>query len=146
MCGGIGRVGCSRCRGFAERHVRAQRLIRLAPDEPLANTARATTISRSFTGVEHYDGVYYYAIARDPFARGAAHMLIDQTPYRYGHPLHGLLAAVMSLGSPAAIPGVLFALSLLGLAAAGWWASRPAVSLAAGPWWGLAVAASPGLL
>jgi hypothetical protein len=126
---------------------RTSALVKVAADDPIAQLARSH--DRSFalvTSVEHYDGVYYYATALDPFARGTAHTLIDQAAYRYGHPLHGWLAALLSFGRPGAVPAALFLLSLIGLCVAGWAASRLAEAIGGSPWLGLAVALSPGLL
>ena len=126
---------------------RPSALIKMSADEPLAALARAADSTFSFvTDAEHYDGVYYYAIARDPFARGQAHTLIDQAPYRYGHPLQGWLAGLLSLGKASAVPGALFFLSIAGLAVAGWTGSRLVASFGAPAWWGLLVTVSPGLL
>ena len=122
-------------------------LINLATSEPLAPVATATDPDFVLVGIQqHYDGVYYYAIARDPLARGLEHTLIDQAPYRYGHPMLGWLARVASLGKAAWIPGALLALTLLGMAVAGWAASRLSSLAGRTPWGGLVVAASPGLL
>src|ERR1700676_4156926 len=68
---------------------------------------------------QHYDGTYYYAIARDLLLRGREHTLIDQATYRYGHPLHGWLAGMLSFGQARAVPAALLLLSLIGLALAG---------------------------
>jgi hypothetical protein len=95
---------------------------------------------------QHYDGSYYYAVARDPFLLGKAHTLIDQPAYRYGHPLHGWLAGLLSLGQARLVPLALLLLSLIGLAVGGWAASRLAVHFGRTPWAGLVVAVSPGVL
>ncbi len=102
----------------------------------------------SFVGDDaHYDGVYYYAIARDPLARGEAHLLIDRASYHYGHPGYGWLGWVVSGGGqPRAVPYALLVVSLLGLAVAGAGASVLARDLGLSPWWGLSVALNPGLL
>jgi len=97
-------------------------------------------------GQEHYDGVYYYAIALDPLAQGQAHTLIDQAGYRYGRPMHGWLAASLSLGNPRYVPEALLLLSLIGLGAGAYLASRLCVQFGRTPWGGLAIAMSPGLL
>ena len=95
----------------------------------------------------HYDGVYFYAIARDPLARGAAHRLIDVASYRYGHPGYGWLGWVASGGGqPVAVPYALLLLSLLALAVGSATASVLARDLGLSPWWGLSVALNPGLL
>src|SRR5207248_2841420 len=78
-------------------------LVHLSGGDPLS---RLVTRSFSFVpGDAHYDGVYFYAIARDPLARGIAHKLIDSSAYRYGHPGYGWLAWLASAGGrPGAIP------------------------------------------
>jgi len=122
-------------------------LVHIAQADTLAALAlRSDPHFHLVTSVQHYDGAYYYAIARDPLLNGAAHHLIDQPAYRYGHPLHGWLAYLLSLGRPAAIPLALMVLSLLGLAVAGWAVSRLATGYGRSPWGGLLIAASPGLL
>jgi hypothetical protein len=95
----------------------------------------------------HYDGVYYYAIARDPVARGQAHTLIDNSAYRYGHPGYGWLAWMASGGGvPVAVPYALVLIGLLGLGIAAFAASVLAAALGMSAWWGLSVALNPGLL
>jgi hypothetical protein len=122
-------------------------LVRLATTDQLASLA--TELDPGFHLVPpqgHYDGQYYYAIALDPFATGEAHNLIDQANYRYGRPMHGWLAAVLSLGQPQFIPNALLFLSLAGLAIGGFAASRLSVLFGRTPWGGLIIAMSPGLL
>jgi len=98
-------------------------------------------------GAAHYDGVYYYAIARDPLAQGQPHELIDSASYRYGHPGYGWLAWISSGGGrPGAVPAALLFVSLLGLGFAGAAASVLARDLGMSPWWGLSIALNPGLL
>lgn len=122
-------------------------LIKLAADDPLAVQARQTDPGFVLVDrVEHYDGVYYYAIARDPLLLGDEHTRIDQAPYRYGHPFYGWAARVLSLGSDRAVPAALLMLSLVGIGFAGWAVSRLSVLFGRTPWGGLLVAASPGLL
>jgi hypothetical protein len=122
-------------------------LVHIAQSDALAALAlRSDSHFHLVTSVQHYDGAYYYAIARDPLLNATAHNLIDQPAYRYGHPLHGWLAYLLSLGRPAAVPLALMVLSLLGLAAAGWAVSRLATAYGRSPWGGLLVATSPGLL
>jgi hypothetical protein len=122
-------------------------LVKISDQDPLAGLARsADPHFRFVTLVEHYDGAYYYAIARDPFLLGKAHTLIDQSAYRYGHPLHGWLAGLLSFGQARAVPLALMLLSLLGLALGGWATSRLAVHFGRTAWGGLLVAFSPGLL
>lgn len=122
-------------------------LVKVATGYPIASYAVASDRAfRLVSPAEHYDGVYYYAIARDPFARGHAHTLIDGAPYRYGHPLHGWLADVLSGGRPVVVPWALLLLSLVGAGLAAWAASRLSALLGGPPWAGLLVAFSPGLL
>ncbi len=122
-------------------------LVKMSRDEPLAAVARATDPSFAFVNTqEHYDGVYYYAMARDPLLRGTEHTLIDQAAYRYGHPMYGWLARAAVLGVDGAIPWGLLAVTLVSAAVAGFAVSRLAVAYGRTPWAGLAVAMSPGLL
>jgi hypothetical protein len=122
-------------------------LVHIAQTDTLAAFAlRSDPQFHLVTGAQHYDGAYYYAIARDPWLEGTAHNLIDQPAYRYGHPLHGWLAHLLSLGRPSAIPFALMVLGLLGLAVAGWAVSRLAAGYGRSPWGGLLIAVSPGLL
>lgn len=125
----------------------ASALVKMSRDEPLAALAREADPGFAFVNPqEHYDGVYYYAIARDPLLLGEAHTLIDQATYRYGHPMHGWLAGLLSGGQARWVPEALLALSLLGIAASAWAVSRLSVHYGRTPWGGLIVAASPGLL
>lgn len=122
-------------------------LIRIPKQEPLGRYV--TELHDDWTFVEpatRYDGLYYYAIAQDPLAKGEQHTLIDAPAYRYGHPGHGWLAAMVSLGSEARLPAALLLLGLAGMAAAAWALSRLAVLLGASPWLGLFVAVNPGLI
>jgi hypothetical protein len=122
-------------------------LVKIAGQDPLASLARGADPHFRFVTIhQHYDGAYYYAIARDPFLRGEAHTLIDQPAYRYGHPLHGWLAGLLSLGQARWVPLALLLLGLIGLAVAGWAASRLAVHFRRTPWGGLVIAFSPGLI
>ena len=125
----------------------ASTLVKVAFSDPIAPLA--VSIDPSFDlggGQEHYDGLYYYAIALDPLAIGQAHELIDMAGYRYGRPMHGWLAAMLSLGNRAALPEALLALSLLGLALGAFGASRICVMFGRTAWGGLVIAMSPGLL
>ncbi len=121
--------------------------IHMEANEPMASLARQ--IDKGFNFVppgSHYDGVYYYAIALDPFARGKPHTLIDFAPYRYGHPLQGWLAALLSLGHHAMVPLALALLSLIGVGLGCFFLSKVAAKFGLSPWWGLAFAAQPGIL
>lgn len=122
-------------------------LVKLSSSEPLAPVAQATDPHFVLVHpVEHYDGVYYYAIARDPFMSGREHTLIDQPAYRYGHPFYGWLAKVVALGRDSAVPDAMFLLSLVAAGIAGYALSRLSWGFGRSPWVGLLVACSPGLL
>ncbi len=122
-------------------------LVKMSGDEPLAAIARSADPGFTFVNpVEHYDGVYYYAMALDPLLRGQEHTLIDQAGYRYGHPMYGWLARTVVLGQDGAAPWGLLVVTLLSAAVAGFVVSRLAVSYGRTPWGGLLVAVSPGLL
>ncbi len=122
-------------------------LVKLSRDEPLAAVARASDPGFAFVNPqEHYDGVYYYAMARDPLLRGVEHTLIDQAAYRYGHPMYGWLARTVVLGHDEAAPWGLLVVTLVSAAVAGFAVSRLAVRYGRTPWAGLVVAMSPGLL
>lgn len=122
-------------------------LVKVAESDAIAGLARA--IDPDFVlvgGQEHYDGIYYYAIALDPLALGGAHDLVDQAGYRYGRPMHGWLAALISLGHATAIPDALLVLSLLGLGLGAYVTSLLCRQFGRTPWGGLVIAMSPGLL
>ena len=122
-------------------------LVKLADTDPIAPLARHHDPDFVLvTTAEHYDGVYYYAMAVDPLARGTAHTLIDQAAYRYGHPMHGWFAHLLSLGQPQHVPEALLTLGLLGMFLSGWSLSRLSTSLGGSPWLGVLPALSPGLL
>lgn len=120
-------------------------LVRMEADERVASVARAADPEFHFVGEAHYDGVYFYAVATDPFATGEAHELIDRAAYRYGHAGYGWLGWIASLGQPAAVPMALLAVGLAGLGVAAAATSRLSAVLGWTPWAGLAVAFNPGL-
>lgn len=122
-------------------------LVRMAADEPMA--AVATNADAEFRFVHagaHYDGVYFYAIALDPFATGEAHTLIDRSAYRYGHAGYGWAARIVSLGRPSAVPLALLVVGLASLCVAAGALSLLSVHLGWTAWAGLTVAFHPGLL
>ena len=53
------------------------------------------------------------------FSTARRTQLIDQPAYRYGHPLHGWLAGLLSFGQAREVPLALLLLSLIGLAVGG---------------------------
>ncbi len=122
-------------------------LVRMAREEPIAQLAVASDEEFRFVDIgAHYDGVYFYAVALDPFAQGTAHTLIDNSAYRYGHAGYGWLARVVSLGQASAVPTALLLLGLIGLCIAAVGTSLLATQLGLTGWLGLAVAFNPGLL
>ena len=122
-------------------------LLDVPASRPIAGYIRQLDPSFTFSVPgESYDGVYYWAMAVDPLARGTAHNLIDLSGYRYGHPFLGWMASLLSLGNAQWLPEVFWFLSLATMAAAAWFASRLANQMGGSPWIGLVVAASPGLL
>lgn len=122
-------------------------LVRMGAGEPMAQLAsQADPDFRFVNDGAHYDGVYFYAIADDPLATGAAHTLIDKSAYRYGHPGYGWLGWLFSFGQTSAIPLVLLALGLVAIGAAAAGTSLLAAHLGWTPWAGLAVAFHPGLM
>ncbi|MFP5298087.1 MAG: hypothetical protein ACLGHL_03765 [Actinomycetota bacterium] len=122
-------------------------LVRVPRQEPLGQYVAERHEDWDFVeAATRYDGLYYYAIAIDPLATGETHALIDAPAYRYGHPGHGWLARVFALGSVDRLPFGLLLLGLVGMAVAAYASSRLAVMFGMSPWWGLAVAANPGLI
>ena len=122
-------------------------LVHMSATEPLAPLARATDPNFAFVDPSaHYDGVYFYAIARDPFATGEEHRLIDAAAYRYGHAGYGWLAGALSLGRASFVPFALPLLSLAGMGVAAAAASSIASKLGWTGWAGLFVALHPGLI
>ena len=123
-------------------------LVRVHETLPLAKLARHDDPTFPLRGESgFYDGAYFYANARDPLATGEAHRLIDEAPYRYGHPLYGWLTWLVSGGGqPGAVPGALLFVGLVSIFLAGIGASMLAVSLGWTAWGGLAVALNPGLV
>lgn len=126
---------------------RVSGMVRMAESEPIAPYARAGDGGFRFVDIgAHYDGVYFYAIARDPFAQGEAHQLIDKSAYRYGHAGYGWMAGILSLGRASAVPLALLLLALAGMAAAGGGMSLLFAHHGLTPWGGLFVAFNPGLI
>jgi hypothetical protein len=132
---------------IAPRDWRISALVHMANTDAIAPLALQSDPNFAFvTSANHYDGVYYYAIARDPLARGDAHTVIDEAPYRYGHAGYGWLAWLVSAGNPLEVPRSLLFLGLLGMATSAVVVSLIAAELGWTPWAGLLVAFSPGLI
>ncbi|MBV7293066.1 AZOBR_p60025 family cell surface glycopolymer formation protein [Corynebacterium sp. TAE3-ERU16] len=122
-------------------------LLNVTEGVPLAQLVRAEDPAFRFTGgADHYDGVYLWAMARDPFASGDAHDLIDLAAYRYGHPFYSWMASLLAFGQPHLLSTAFWALGLGSIGTAAYLVSRLAVSHGCSAWWGLLVAVSPGLM
>src|SRR4051794_27494750 len=122
-------------------------LVHVGDAEPMGGLARASDSGFVLVPMaNHYDGTYFYAIARDPFARGKEHTLIDRPAYRYGHPGYGWLSFVASLGIDSLLPWGMLLVALACAAVAGGAAAALAGELGLSPWWGLSVALNPGLV
>lgn len=125
----------------------ASGLVRMSAEEPMAELARAADPDFKFVHPHaHYDGVYFYAVAVDPVARGDAHQLIDKSAYRYGHAGYGWLGWLASLGNAGAVPIALTVLALVGIGVTAGGLSLLIAHFGATGWWGLAAAFNPGLI
>jgi hypothetical protein len=143
----LGVGGIAAATSLSARDWRLSALVRMSGSEPMAALARQTDPGFSFVHPQaHYDGVYFYAIARDPFARGDEHTKLDRAAYRYGHPGYGWLAWLVSAGRPGGVPAALFIVGLAGVAVAGYASSRLSEQLGWTPWGGLVVAVTPGIV
>jgi hypothetical protein len=123
-------------------------LVRMSDTERMAEVARFHDPDFAFVPAEgHYDGVYFYAIALDPFARNAdVYTRIDLYEYRYGHPGYGWLSRLFVLGGVRSLPWSMLMVGLAGMGLGGWAISRIADHLGRSAWWGLLVAVNPGLV
>ncbi len=122
-------------------------LVHIASTDRIATLVRRENPTFRFVPANaHYDGTYYYAIARDPLALGSHHLTIDLAAKRYGHAFYGQLAWVLSFGNAAWVPIALLLISLIALFVAAFCASQLAAGFGWSPWAGLVVALSPGLL
>lgn len=131
----------------ASYEFRSSALVRMASADPIAKKALESDPDFVlFAGDSHYDGIYFYAIARDPLALGEEHKLIDLPGARYGHPLYGWLAGLLSLGDPNLIPPVLLVINLASIAVLAVAVSLLARELGWSPWAGLMVSMNPGLI
>ena len=123
-------------------------LVRMHDNLPLAKLALHDDPTFRLRGNSgFYDGAYFYAIARDPIATGAAHDLLTEAPYYWGHPAYGWLAWLASAGGePRAVPDALLLVGLLSILVAGAAAGVLARSIGWSPWGGLVVALNPGFV
>lgn len=122
-------------------------LVRMAAEQQLAPLARETDPGFAFVHFDgRGDGAYYYAIARDPLARGDAHTLFVWPAYRYGHPGLSWAAWLLTAGNAALVPFAFLLLNLAGMGVAAAGASFIARDLGHSPWGGLTIALNPGLV
>jgi hypothetical protein len=110
--------------------------------------AASKTVDPNFYSVHPgaYDGQFYWGIAIDPLATNTLHHGFDKPSYRYGHPLYGWLAWLLSFGTPRAVPVALAALGLASMFAAAAAATALGISRGTRGWEGFVVAVSPGLI
>ena len=120
-------------------------LARLGATTRFGALAHAIDHGLRFT-TKGYDGQFYWGVAVDPLARGHLPAVFDKASYRYGHPLYGWMAWLLSGGRPALVADALLALGLVSLALAAAGTALLARRHRRTPWFGLAVAADPGLL
>lgn len=125
---------------------RASALVRMAAGDPISGPAVESDPEFVVYPSDHYDGIYFYAMARDPFATGIGRTLIDLPGARYGHVLYSWVAAVLSLGQAKLIPLALLVINLTSMGVAAWAVSMLARDMGWSPWAGLMVAVNPGFL
>jgi len=93
-----------------------------------------------------YDGVAYYAIARDPLGRGPLPATINLMAYRYEHPGYPWLALLLSTGEIPWLPDTMVWLNLGLFVLSAYLFSLLAAQTGRSPWWGLLPVLNPGLL
>lgn len=94
-------------------------------------------------GTQGYDGQFAYFIASDP-AAGWRHC--DVPAYRYQRILYPLLAYILALGRPAAVPWTLIGLNLAALAGGTYVTEQLLVSRGVSRWYALAYGLYGGLV
>jgi hypothetical protein len=106
-------------------------LVRMSEIEPMAEVARFHDPDFALVPPEgHYEGVYFYTIALDPFARNPdIYTRIDLYEYRYGHAGYGWLSRMFSLGGIRTLPLSMPVVALVGMGVGGWAVSRIAAHL-----------------
>ncbi len=95
-----------------------------------------------------YDGQFFYRLARNPLTAKAVDygIRLDNPSYRQQRIFYPVLAWMFSAGGGPALPWVLIAINLAGLAAVAWLAARLARAAGRHHLYGLAIAFSPALL
>jgi hypothetical protein len=94
-------------------------------------------------GTSGYDGQFVYYIARDP--TGGCPQC-DVPPYRYQRILYPVLAWVLALGQPRAVPWTLIAINVAALAGGTYFTERLLVEHHVSRWYGLAYGLYSGLV
>ena len=112
--------------------------------DPLAFALLGTRYSQSDPqGTWGYDGQFAYYIARDP---AGGWRYCDVPAYRYQRILYPLLARVLALGQPGAVPWTLIALNVLALAGGTYFTERLLATWGASRWYALAYGLYGGLV
>jgi hypothetical protein len=93
-----------------------------------------------------YDGQFYWGTAIDPLATGTLHDVFDKPSYRYGHPLYGWLAWLLSADRARAAPAVLIVIGLIAITVAAGAAALLGIARGHSGWQGIFVAFNPGLI
>src|SRR5579872_3169757 len=93
-----------------------------------------------------YDGQFYWGMAIDPLASGALHSDFDKPSYRYGHPLYGWIAWLVSGDRASWVPAALAAIGIASMFSAAAVATCLGLRRGSPGWEGLFVALNPGLL
>lgn len=125
---------------------RVSSLVRMAATDPIAQTALEVDPEFAVFPGDHYDGIYFYAMALDPFAVGDTHDKIDLPGARYGHVLYAWAARIVALGNAGAIPLALLLVNLASMGLCAWVVSILARDMGWSPWAGLLVAVNPGFI
>lgn len=129
-----------------QKDMRISALVRMTVQDPLSQRALETDPDFALYPADHYDGIYFYAMARDPLATEQDHELIDLPGARYGHVLYAWAAALLSLGNDELIPLALFLINLIAMGVCAWAVSLLARDMGLSPWAGLLVAVNPGFI
>lgn len=120
-------------------------LLRNAQD-PLAFATIGTRFAAGDpAGTEGYDGQFNYYIARDPTPQ-TVRAYLDIPAYRYQHILYPVLARLLALGSPAAIPWTLLLLNIFCLGLITWLCSDLLAARGVSRWWAVLIGLWAGLL
>jgi hypothetical protein len=99
-------------------------LPRVASGSALGDRAKALDPDFRTVARGGYDGQFYWGVAVDPLASGRLPHAFDKASYRYGHPLYGWLAWLVSAGQAVAVPAALVVLGLVSVFAAAFFAVR----------------------